>query len=159
MKGTDLSNKVQKALSADNQSTLLVMSVASHLSQGVAITVQSGFASRSAWYWSEASVCVCVFFTKRCQQTPVLKIPQAGSFPAPQTMKATAEQRKISWLELKKTLLLVMDSSRGKRRTCKETFLPHLSALNLKIWIFFHISAAKTTTVTYSCFPKDLASV
>lgn len=48
MKGTDLSNKVQKALSADNQSTLLVMSVASHLSQGVAITVQSGFASRSA---------------------------------------------------------------------------------------------------------------
>lgn len=73
----------------------------------------------------------------------MLKIPQAGSFPAPQTMKAAAGERSVSRVEkdaanchLGSSQLAVLWWIQAEERVAhchrfsKETFLLHLSALN-----------------------------
>lgn len=94
MEGSGLSERVQKALGADNQSALLVMSEASHLSVGGAITAQNLYTSRSGWYWLKLR---CVHVYKDDLKDGVLEIPQAGGLFQSLTMKGAAGGERSWW--------------------------------------------------------------
>lgn len=135
-----------ETLSAGNQSTLLVMSVASRPSQRVAIAVQNFYASWSAWYWSEASVCLC-----RLQRWGV---PQEGSFPASLSAKGAAWESLVG--QVKKNTANchpVIDFSRGERCTSVTSPNKEISLLRLSSELseyYFIVLAAKTRLVSLS---------